>query len=62
MGSPVENSPYPGAKTLSSRLPSKCSSLAVSAPLTGPLGPCTVWPTVLTVTSSKTTAGMFSDR
>jgi hypothetical protein len=57
VGSPVENSPQPGAKTLSSRFPSKCSSLAVKAPLTGPLGPDTVWPTALTVTSSKTTAG-----
>jgi hypothetical protein len=32
------------------------------APLTGPVGPGTVWPTASTVTSSTTIPGAFSGR
>ena len=39
-----------------------CSSLMTRAPSTIPLGPGTRWPVAFTVTSSKTSSGMFSGR
>jgi hypothetical protein len=61
-GSPVENSPYPGAKVFPSRVPSTCSSLTSSAPLMFPLGPATFSSTFSTRTSLNTTSGTFSGR
>ena len=61
-GSPVENSPYPGAKIFPSRVPSMCSSSTSIAPLMFPLGPATFMSTLSTRTSSNTTSGTFSGR
>ena len=61
-GVPVENSPYPGAKTFPSVVPSMCSSITSMAPLISPLGPWTDWSIFSTRTCSNTTPGAFSAR